>query len=182
MTLSIESTATVPHQRIVFLDVEASGLGQDSFPIEVGWAFLEGGSGSLLIRPAVDWTLDAWEPFAEDIHGISWETLWREGRAARDVADHLNRLLGGQRFVLSDASDQDSLWLARLFEETPDAQAFTLTEERLARRLCLGEFVAGAGAELDFASREHRAEADALQLAAAWRDRMGPAGALLIAL
>jgi len=55
--------------RIGFLDVEASGLGPDSFPIEIGWAILGGPAGSVLIKPAPDWSQDAWDETAEDLHG-----------------------------------------------------------------------------------------------------------------
>jgi hypothetical protein len=63
----------------LFLDVEASALGEDSYPTEVGWAFLNGGSGSMLIRPAPGWTVEAWERFAEQIPGRRWDELHARG-------------------------------------------------------------------------------------------------------
>jgi len=42
--------------RIIFLDLEASGLHRTSYPIEVGWAFLDFTADGFLLRPAPDWT------------------------------------------------------------------------------------------------------------------------------
>lgn len=157
---------------IAFLDIEASGLEEDSFPIEVGWAFLGGGAGGQSIHPAWTWTQDGWDPIAEEIHGITWNTLARDGRPARDVADHLNQLFGNQILVLSDAAAQDLVWLGRLFEETPDRQMFTLTDVRSAGRAHFGDLSTWEDGPYVTAARAHRAEADAVQLADEWRKQV----------
>jgi hypothetical protein len=156
----IVQTEILP-EAIVFLDVEASGLGEDTYPIEVGWAYLKGSSGSMLIRPAPDWTLDAWDPFAEEIHGISWDQLHREGLVARDVADQLSQVLSRASLILSDAHQQDSFWLSRLFEETPEQRTFELSDERTARHRYFGAAPVFAAQDGMIAQRDHRAESDA---------------------
>ena len=51
------------------IDVEASGFGRGSYPIEVGFALEDREVQSYLIKPALGW--DHWDPKAELIHGIS---------------------------------------------------------------------------------------------------------------
>ena len=73
------------------------------------------------------------------------------------------RVLAGIDLVLSDAHLQDSFWLARLFEETPELQAFALSDEASARRRHFPD-----AAEEEAQPRPHRAEADARHLATVW--------------
>lgn len=98
------------------LDIEASGLGPDSYPIEIAWCSLDGErSWSALINPdsAGDW--EDWDEYAEEaIHGIAREQLRREGRDAVTVARELEQQLGGEE-VFSDAVPFDDFWLRRLF-------------------------------------------------------------------
>ncbi len=147
----------------VVIDIEASGFGRGSYPIEVGVALADGITHCFLIRPLPHWT--HWSPQAEDIHGIDRDTLFRHGRPALWVARRLNRLLGGQT-AYSDAWGHDNSWLGRLYEEVglgmryrletirrllsePQAAAWGETREALCRRL---------------KARRHRASSDALVL------------------
>ncbi|MBB4660027.1 hypothetical protein [Parvularcula dongshanensis] len=100
---------------VAFIDVEATGLGPYSWPIEVGWAFHGHEPRSVLIRPAEAWSMQAWEKPAESLHRIDPSLLLTEGRAAREVALGLNAALG-QSDVYSDAPDYDSFWLFRLYD------------------------------------------------------------------
>ena len=95
------------------LDIEASGFGRDSYPIEVGFVLPDGESFCSLIRPATGWT--HWDPEAERVHHISRETLFKHGRGLDEVAALLNDRLAG-RTVYSDAWSHDYTWLAVLFE------------------------------------------------------------------
>lgn len=153
--------------KIAFLDFEASGLADDSFPIEVGWCFFGGRSGSFLIRPSSEWNDDQWDPLAEEVHHITREMLERDGRPARDVAEFLNKLFRTTDLVLSDAHLQDSFWLRRLFDQSPEEPNFELGDETTYRRRLFGAESLGLG-QGDV--REHRAEADARALAAAWQE------------
>lgn len=130
------------------LDIEASGFGRASYPIEVGWVLPDGRARCTLVRPAAHWT--HWDTQAEQVHGIARATLLAHGRAVTEVADWLNGELGG-RTVYCDGWAHDYPWLAALFEEAGAAPLFRLEsaqallpEPRLA--------------QLDAAHRRARAE------------------------
>ncbi len=96
------------------LDIEASGFGRSSYPIEVGYALVDGRTHCTLVRPATHWT--HWDSSAEQVHHIARDTLLRHGRSALAVAQMLNRDLAGQT-VYCDGWAHDYTWLATLFEE-----------------------------------------------------------------
>lgn len=100
---------------IAFVDVEASGLGPHSWPIEVGWGFTGSDPRAILIKPADNWSMNAWEKPAEKLHGISPIQLVTEGKKPIEAALVLNAALGGAT-VYSDAPDYDSFWLFRLYD------------------------------------------------------------------
>jgi hypothetical protein len=96
------------------IDVEASGFGAASYPIEVGGQLRDGSRFSWLIQPMADWT--HWDARAERLHGLSRERLERDGLPALEVCLRLNSLLAGQT-VYSDAWYHDFGWIARLFHD-----------------------------------------------------------------
>lgn len=112
------------------LDIEASGFGRGSYPVEVGVALPDQSVVSFLIAPDRDWT--HWSDEAEGLHGLSRELLAEKGFAPRQVAEQLNILLEGQ-IVYSDGWGVDSGWLALLFYYANMPQAFKL--ETLTRIL-----------------------------------------------
>lgn len=116
---SAARTANVP----ITIDVEASGFGRGSYPIEVGLAFPDQQTEAYLIHPAPDWT--HWDPEAEAVHGISREQLLREGRPIVEVAAVLNARLAGNR-VFSDAWSFDTSWVGRLFDAAGFSQHFRI--------------------------------------------------------
>ncbi len=93
---------------IWFLDFEASGLGPDSVPIQVGWCDESGMGEEYLIRPEDGWT--DWDYNAEAVHGISQGDLAIKGHPAAEVARRVVEVLGGQT-VFSDAPGFDGGWL-----------------------------------------------------------------------
>jgi hypothetical protein len=95
----------------IFLDFEASSLADDSYPIEVGWVFEDGRTGSRLIKPLPAWT--DWDPRAEAIHHISREQLLADGEAPQAVAAHLMDIFAGHRLFAS-APSWDGKWLSTL--------------------------------------------------------------------
>ncbi len=107
----------------VILDIEASGLGRGSYPIEVGYVVADGRSNCLLIKPLDDWRM--WSADAEQLHGISRAQLQLHGLDVATVAETLNRELGGMT-VYSDAWGNDQSWLALLFDRAERAQGFRL--------------------------------------------------------
>lgn len=145
------------------IDVEASGLGRGSYPIEVGVALPGGETHCMIIVPEDDWL--HWDDCAESMHGISRDTLFEHGYSAYEVARELNAWLGG-KVVYSDAWGQDSSWLALLFETAGLSQHFQLnalrslmTEEQAAIwHKVKAEVVSDCGYQ------RHRASQDALIL------------------
>jgi hypothetical protein len=98
--------------RPLIVDVEASGFGGTSYPIEVGVALDDGHKYCTLVHPQPDWT--HWDAEAERVHRISRDLLETYGRSARDVAETLNELLA-TRTVYTDGWVVDKPWLATLF-------------------------------------------------------------------
>jgi hypothetical protein len=148
------------------IDVEASGFGRASYPIEVGYVLGDGSARCTLVRPAGHWT--HWDPAAERIHGIARPTLLAHGRPASEVARMLNRELAG-RVMDCDGWAHDYTWLGALFEEAGLNPSFRLES---VRRLLDDESISMLDAERrqaveDLGLTRHRASSDAraLQLA-----------------
>jgi hypothetical protein len=110
-----KQTAQASGRQIAFIDLEASGLGPKSWPIEIGWGFVGWPVRSMLIKPSENWSLEAWEKSAEDLHGISPDILIREGTPPLEAALVLNAAFNNAD-VYSDAPDYDGFWLYRLYE------------------------------------------------------------------
>jgi hypothetical protein len=105
------------------LDIEASGFGRHSYPIEVGYVLPDGRAACMLVRPSTGWT--HWDEAAERVHGITRGVLAAHGRTPRDVALALNRDLAGLT-VYCDGWAHDYSWLGALFEEAGLAPRFKL--------------------------------------------------------
>ena len=109
------------------LDVEASGFGRGSYPIEVGFVSADGALFCGLIRPEPDWL--HWDAAAEVLHGISRELLQTHGRPARWMAEQINARLRGQT-VYCDGWGHDYPWLARLYDAAGLQPSFRLDDLR----------------------------------------------------
>jgi hypothetical protein len=130
------------------LDIEASGFGRRSYPIEVGYVLPDGRAACMLVRPAADWT--HWDDSAERVHGITRALLTAHGRTPQDVAQALNHDLAGL-VVYCDGWAHDYTWLAALFEEAGLQPSFRLES--------VGALLAEHGlAQLDQARRDAVAE------------------------
>lgn len=148
------------------LDIEASGFGRDSYPIEVGYVLPDGRAHCALIRPPQAWT--HWDADAERVHHIGRDILLRHGRPAAEVARRLNEDLAGQT-VYCDGWAHDYAWLGALFEAAGLQPSFRLEsvnrlfdERHLAQ---LDDAQRQARAELGLT--RHRASSDARALQAA---------------
>jgi hypothetical protein len=106
------------------IDVEASGFGPHSYPIEVGVVKGNGDRYCSLIRPEPDWT--EWSEDAESLHGISREVLQRKGKSIQQVCAELNHFLLDET-VYSDAIGHDQRWLMRLFYSAEIIQHFKVS-------------------------------------------------------
>ncbi len=107
------------------LDIEASGIHPESYPIEVGLVLNNGESWCSLIKPDDAWT--HWDVEAEAIHGISREQLFCHGKTPKEVANELNQLIKNTT-VYSDCWVLDQPWLAKLFEKAKVRQTFNLQD------------------------------------------------------
>jgi DNA polymerase III epsilon subunit-like protein len=149
------------------IDIEASGFGSGSYPIEIGFVTTEGERYCSLIRPLDHWT--HWDEQAAAVHGIRRDLLLEKGKPVTEVAHELNRRLAG-RTVYSDAWSYDYTWLAVLFEEAGFSSAFRL--EHIYSLLHEAEVQAWpavlASVERELALPRHRASSDALILQQTW--------------
>jgi hypothetical protein len=105
------------------LDIEASGFGPGSYPIEVGFVRDDGHSWCTLIRPEPGWS--HWDVEAAGLHGITRAALIAHGRPAAVVAHALNEALAGAT-VYCDGWAHDYPWLATLFDAAALVPAFRL--------------------------------------------------------
>lgn len=108
----------------VIIDIEASGFGPDSYPIEVGVITDEDSSYCRLIRPQAHWT--HWDRQAQQIHGIERSLIMQFGHPPSIVAQGLNQLLKGKT-AYSDGWVVDKPWLIRLFEAADMEMQFSVS-------------------------------------------------------
>lgn len=119
-----------PHRQSAppaILDIEASGFGLGSYPIEVGFVLPDGQAWCSLVQPEPDW--QHWDPNAAAMHGIERERLEKHGRTASAVCEALNQQLQGM-VVYSDAWAHDYTWLNRLYEVAGRSPSFKLENLR----------------------------------------------------
>lgn len=172
----------------VFLDFEASSLSKkDSYPIEVGWVFEDGRETAYLIRPASAWT--EWDTAAEAVHGISRETLMREGTPHDVVCDRLIAALS-DHVIYASSPSWDGHWLSMLLRGAgrprhllrlrDSEEAFV---EAARRRLgaaadvaAVEEAIAQARTAVEIEPASHRALADARREQRIWL-KLSKAGA-----
>lgn len=158
------------------MDIEASGFGRDSYPIEIGFVLPDGSAWCTLVRPEPQW--QHWDPRAEAVHRISRDVAVRHGRNVTEVAGTLNERLRNC-VVYCDGWAHDYPWLARLFDAAGLRQTFRL--EHLNRLLDEDDTLR-FGDMKQIVAREtgpkkrHRASADALLLQTAWRRMQQPPG------
>lgn len=177
-----------------FIDVEASGLHDTSYPIEIAWCGLDLRPVSMLLRPLPHWGEEDWSPESEKVHGISRELLVGVGLDPRKCAEEMAAAMRGC-MVFSDAPEFDARWLHRLFSETGVTAGFGLMPIEAAQAMCarrsdppfrtlaqMMQVIEDAGRAY---RHTHRAGDDCLRMAAqclaladsAWRDGLGKAAA-----
>jgi hypothetical protein len=103
---------------ILALDIEASGLGPASYPIEIGWVPLDaagrpqGPASAFLIRPHPSWDLDAWDAQAEALHGMTRADLERDGQPVAQAALRLAVAAAGRTILVT--AQEDRAWIDML--------------------------------------------------------------------
>ena len=111
-------------QNPLIIDVEASGFGVMSYPIEVGVALDDDTKYSSLILPAPEW--DHWDDNAEKIHRIARDILETYGKPMQVVAGNLNSLLEGKT-LYTDGWVVDKPWLTTLFHKAQIRMNFSVS-------------------------------------------------------
>ena len=160
-------TAAPTRPPLLFLDIEASSLDPRSWPIEVGWAWIEAGrvrTRSAIIAPRADWPLSAWRAAAVAVHGLPLCAVLA-GAPAGEVAARTDVFA---RFeVVSDNPVWDQRWLDRLREgrRRIDVRPLRAAVAERLHDLEASEFARTLLRE----PAPHRAGPDAARLAAAWR-------------
>ncbi|WP_151703285.1 hypothetical protein [Nitrincola alkalilacustris] len=146
---------------LVFMDLEASGLGEASYPIEAAWVAADGErQDSFLINPKSVAGWRYWDEHAEEVHGIDHNDLVRDGISAQAACKRLNQHLQGC-IVVTDAPSYDRFWLDRLYEACRCEPSFRV--EGLDAILNASQ-IAQFAQEAEGAMRRHRALADAEDL------------------
>ena len=106
------------------IDIEASGFGMNSYPIEVGVVRGDGARYCKLIKPFPSWT--HWDPTAEKLHKIARKSLLENGDLGAQVCFELNEFIG-KRQVYSDGWVVDSPWLIKLFDSAQIEMTFKMS-------------------------------------------------------
>lgn len=104
--------------RVLTIDVEASGLGPGTFPIEIALCDVATGeTQSWLIRPTKEWLdpiLWHWSKASAEVHGIALDDLLADGVPVDDVADELDEFVDGATVVSTDQV-ADATWIQTLY-------------------------------------------------------------------
>lgn len=148
-------------QTPAIIDLEASGLGRGSYPIEVGYVLADGSNFCSLVKPQSDW--QHWDLSAQQLHGIKREHLLERGRDVLDLAQSLNQALAGLT-LYSDAWGQDNSWLMALYQAAGIWPNFKLQSIRYIISEQQLPFWHKAKDQIiaELQIRRHRASADAL--------------------
>lgn len=112
----------------IILDIEASGFGAGSYPVEIGYADANGDTWCALVQPQTEWM--HWDDSAEQLHRQSRQDLQTHGQSVTVIAMHLNRMFAGKT-VYCDGWYQDYVWLHSLFEAAEMTPFFKLEDLRL---------------------------------------------------
>ncbi|PCI59332.1 MAG: hypothetical protein COB34_03715 [Methylophilaceae bacterium] len=149
------------------IDIEASGFGTGSYPIEIGYISRYRKVWCSLIIPTENWL--HWDQSAESLHKISRDTLFEHGKDVGIVAAHLNDVFQNQT-VYTDGWLQDFTWISRLFELAEIRPHFKLEDLRTIltphQESIWHETKQSIFHELQ--ARRHRASADAQVLQMTW--------------
>jgi hypothetical protein len=160
MPSAATASESTPFLLPTVLDVEASGFGRNSYPIEVGFVLPDGHTFCTLIRPLDHWT--HWDEQAAHTHHIPRPLLFERGQDVQAVAQRLNADLRGQT-VYSDGWANDYSWIGALFDAADMTPAFRL--ENLRKLLSEAEaeqwHMVKAQISAERGAQRHRASSDA---------------------
>ena len=142
------------------IDIEASGLYGDSYPIEIGVALANGERYCSLITPADDW--QHWDDKAFEVHKIERKQLFDKGKDVKTVAMELNNVLNGLQ-AYSDGWVVDNPWLIKLFDAAKISQQFRFSDLQMILKESQMDIWHQVKDEvtLDLKLARHRASSDA---------------------
>jgi len=143
------------------IDFEASGFGDESYPIEVGVALSSGQKYCALIKPASNWLY--WDPGAEQIHGLCVDYLHAHGKPITAVVRELNAFLA-DKTLYSDGWVVDKPWLSKLYYQCGMTPSFFMSPLENIMKERQMEIWMQTKLEViaDLALTRHRASTDAL--------------------
>jgi hypothetical protein len=152
----------------IILDIEASGFGKNSYPIEVGFIDESSSTWCALIKPEENWR--HWDLNAENMHDISRECLLKYGKSAKLVAEALNERLRNKT-VYSDGWMHDFTWISLLFDSAKIQQRFKLEDLRnvLTREQEAIWHATKKLVQQELNTKRHRASMDAKVLQLTWQ-------------
>lgn len=107
------------------IDFEASSLGPQSYPIQVGVIMDDGSTYSAYIKPTPEHWTD-WSEQAFSIHNIPRQLLIDVGKTPELVAQELNEFIG-KRTVACDGGVYDTHWANALYEVTSCTRSWEIT-------------------------------------------------------
>lgn len=110
---------------LIILDIEASGFGVGSYPIEIGYVDANGATWSAQVQPHADWL--HWDHEAEKLHQQSRQELMVHGQTPHAIATHLNLAFAGKT-LYTDGWYQDFVWLHSLYEAAGMNPSFKLED------------------------------------------------------
>jgi len=99
-----------------FLDIEASSLYAESYPIEIAWSNELGDIESYLINPATVESWTDWDLYAEhEIHGISRALCQESGLHPQEVCTLMNQSIKAGDIIYADGGQHDENWVDILY-------------------------------------------------------------------
>lgn len=113
--------------RIRFIDLESSGLGRGSYPIEYGSCGFDLRPLGFLIRRREDFKLSEWSPAAQSLHNISVDQLAEQGIDTEEAILRISHDLGPGVVSLSDNPDYDCQWLLRLSPDLDSVDIYPIS-------------------------------------------------------
>lgn len=156
------------------IDIEASGFGRGSYPIEIGFVLPDGRTMCRLVKPVEGWT--HWDGAAERLHGLTRDLIERHGQPAEVVAALLNDHLRGST-VYCDNWAHDYAWLAILYEVAGCSPTFRLRHLRELmddRQASLWDAACASARAQQGGNARHRASQDARLLQQAFASLLAP--------
>ena len=155
------NSVTVDHLLPSIIDIEASGFGANSYPIELGVVRDDGARFCRLIKPVNDW--QHWDEEAAELHGISRANLEKYGSSVQCVCEELNQFVDG-RLLHSDGWVVDSPWLTKLYATAGCQMRFRISplESILKEQHLLRWDMIKSDITNEFGGSRHRASVDAM--------------------